>query len=336
MKYLYVLSSDNSDNYLEQTLMSITSLKLNMPDAFVSLLVDDITEKNLTGRRSEILKLVDEYKPVNIDSVFNKKARSRWLKTSMRRLIDGDFLYIDGDTVISDKLDDIDKKDIDIGAVLEDHTCLYEYEKSRPARLKLIKKMFKAHGFDSFDYKIYFNGGIIFCRDCKTVQNFFDEWHRLWLHCFKLNMLTDQASLNYANYNLNKPITELPGIWNCQLIHDGALRYIHEAKILHYFASNVHEKFFLLGNKEYTDRIRETGFIDPETTDMLKNPKSQFAANSRIILADITLNDFYNSATFGAVKRIFASPPGRFIEFILSAVKRHIFTPIRKKLYLKK
>ena len=337
MKYVYVLTSDDSDFYLEQTLLSITSLRLYMPDAFVILLVDDTTEANLTGKRSEILKHITELKSVTIDKSFNKKARSRWLKTSLRRHIEGDFLYIDNDTIISEDLYLIENINIDIGAVLDEHSYFSEYEKYRPVRLRNVKSIFKKCKFDSsFDFKIFFNGGIFLCRDCKTGYDFFDEWHKLWLHCFNNGVLTDQQSLNQANFNLGNVIKELDGIWNCQLMHDGALKYLHDAKIIHYFATHVHEKYFLLANKEYTEKIRETGFVDQKTKNMLKNPKAQFAPNTRIMLIDKSLREFYDSAIFGAAKRIYYTKLGAVIEFFFSIIKKYIFTPLRKKLFLRK
>jgi len=337
MKYIYVLSSDNSDYYLEQTLLSITSLRLFMPDAFITLLIDDITEANLIGKRAHILGMITELKSVKIDEKFNKKARSRWLKTSMRQLIEGDFLYIDGDTIIAKDLSSIENINIDIGAVLDDHIYLSEYEKYRPSRMHEVKKMFKLRKFNSgFDFNIYFNGGVSFCKDNKIGHDFFNEWHRLWLHCFELGMLTDQQPLNQANYNLGNVIKELDGIWNCQLMHDGALKYFHDAKIIHYFATHVHEKFFLLANKEHTEIIRKTGVIDQNTMEMLKNPKAHIASNTRIMLIDKSLRDFYDSAICGAAKRIYYTKIGIAIEFVFFIIKNYIFTPLRKMIFLHK
>ncbi|MCL1932148.1 MAG: hypothetical protein FWF55_10070 [Treponema sp.] len=335
MKYLYVLASDDSDYYLEQTLLSITSLRLYMPDAFVTLLVDDVTEANLTGKRAEILKLITELKSVKIDGRFSKKARSRWLKTSMRQIIEGDFLYIDGDTIIAEDLCAINTLNVELGAVPDNHIHLPEYVEYQPARLKQMMKRYKKLGFIScFDLDMHFNGGIFFCRDCKTAHNFFEEWHRLWLHCFELGNLTDQQSLNQSNFILGDVIKELDGIWNCQLMYDGALKYFHDAKIIHYFATHVHKKFFLLANREYTERIKETGIVDQETKDMLKNPKSHIASNTRIMLVDKSLREFYDSAICGAAKRIYYTKLGSAIEFVFSIIKKYIFTPLRKKLFM--
>jgi len=337
MKYVYVLTSDDTDFYLEQSLLSITSLRLYAPDAFVTLLVDDITEANLIGKRAEIIKYINEFKSIKIDKRFNKNARSRWLKTTMRQNIEGDFLYIDGDTVISGDLSAIENVEFDIGAVLDEHVYLSEYEIYKPFRFREVKAMFKERNFGSaFDFHIYFNGGVFFCRDCKTGHDYFNEWHRLWLHCFELGFLTDQPSLNQANYNLGNVIKEVDGIWNCQLMHDGSIRYLNDARIIHYFTTHVHEKFFLLANNRYFNAIRETGAVDQKTKDMLKNPKAQFAPNTRIMLVDRKLYDYYDSAICGAAKRIYHSKPGVVLEFFLSRIKKYIFTPLRKKLFLRK
>lgn len=337
IKYLYSLVSDASDFYLEQTLLSATSLRLQMPNAFISLLADDITAASLTGKRAEILKLVDEFKSVKIDKCFNKVARSRWLKTSMRRLIEGDFLYIDNDTIISDNLSSITDTEAELGAVLDDHTYISEYKKFRPKRLRDIQKLFKKCRFDSpFEYKTYFNGGIFFCKDCKAGHDFFNQWHSLWLHCHDLNILTDMQSLNQANYNMGNIIKELDGIWNCQLMHDGALKHFYNAKIIHYFATHVHDKPFLFANRECLESIKESGTINQGIMDMLKTPKTQFASSARIFLIDDTLREFYDSATFGAAKRIYYTVFGKIVEMIFSKIKKNVFTPLRKKLYNKR
>jgi lipopolysaccharide biosynthesis glycosyltransferase len=159
MKYLYVLASDDSDYYFEQALLSITSLRMRMSVAFVSLLVDDITEAGLTGKRKEIIELVDELKSIKIDERFDKKARSRWLKTSMREHITGDFLYIDCDTVIAEDLSSIDNIDADIGAVLDGHMTLSDSAVFRSKFLQDKKNENTKLGFVSvFNSNVFFIG----------------------------------------------------------------------------------------------------------------------------------------------------------------------------------
>ena len=95
MKYLYVCTSSKKDFFLEQTFVSITTLKINTPNAFVTLLIDKATEKTLDESRENIKKIVDEIIIIDLDESLSAKVRSRLLKTSMRLHIQGDFLFID-------------------------------------------------------------------------------------------------------------------------------------------------------------------------------------------------------------------------------------------------
>ena len=60
VKYLYVLTSSDKDYYYERFLLSITSLRKVMPNAYVVLSTDDKTEKMLTGKRNAFRALINE------------------------------------------------------------------------------------------------------------------------------------------------------------------------------------------------------------------------------------------------------------------------------------
>jgi len=315
----------------------MTSLRIQISNAFISLLVDDITEINLKKKRENIFKLINEFKSVKLEAHFNKEARSRWLKTSMRQQIEGDFLYIDNDTIIADDLSSLGNININLGAILDEHIYLSEFETLRPIRMKEIQAVFKRRKFNMpFDFKIYFNGGVLFCKDCKAGHDFFSEWHRLWLHCFELGEFTDQPSLNQANFNLGNIIQELNGIWNCQILNDGALKFLYNAKIIHYFETQPAQKAYLLANREYTNRIKETGVVDSNIQELLKTPKELFSDYTHLLVLDKSLREFYHSALYNAAKRIYFTKLGKGIEFIFYRIRKYIFTPLRKKLSKRK
>jgi len=333
MKYLYVLASNEHDYYLEQALLSMTSLRMKMPDAFISLLVDNITETSLRGRRRAILDLVNEFKPLAINDKFNQKARSRWLKTSMRQNVEGDFLYIDGDTIIAEDLSSLENMAIDIGAVLDSHINITEKDKSFPIRLKTVKALCPKLGIAScFDLDVYFNGGIMFCKDNEIGHNFFEKWHNLWLKCFELGGLNDQSSLNISNFVLGNVIKELDGIWNCQILDDGGIKYLHNAKIIHYFSSRPGKKVFLPANDEFINSIKENGIVGQELKELIKKPKTLFTPKTRLLFVDESSQAFYDSAFCGISKRLFSTKIGAAVEFILSRIRKRIYTPLRKKI----
>ena len=332
IKYLYVLTSNEHDYYLQQTLLSMVSLRLHIPNAFISLLVDNRTEASLTGKRSSIIDLVNEFKSIPTEDKFNQKTRSRWLKTSIRQNIEGDFLYIDGDTIIAADLSQLEKMNIDVGAVLDSHVYLDEYIKYHPARLKDIETLAFSTGVNQkFNLNVYFNGGVLFCRDNKQGHDFFSQWHRLWLQYFEMGGTQDQPSLNLSNFICGNIIQELDGIWNCQVLDDGGLRYLFNAKIIHYFSSRPGKKAYIPSNDEFIASIKETGIVNGKILEYIKDPKSLFVSNTRLILLEESSRLFYDSAFFGVAKRVFGTKLGTIIEFILSRIRKKIYIPLRKK-----
>jgi lipopolysaccharide biosynthesis glycosyltransferase len=272
-----VLTSDENDLFLEQLLISITSLRMRMPDAVIIVLTDDITASTLTGRRSTLYSIA-EVKTLILPSDLNKMRRSRWLKTTMRRHVDGDFLYIDCDTIVSADLSDIKSLKIDLGAVPDQHTRVSEHQ---------LKKRFydldKTLGFSSaVDTDIQFNGGVLLCRDVSVVYDFFEEWHKLWIHSISQNINVDQPSLNQAGINSGGIIAEIDGKWNCQIEFSG-LFYLSEAKIIHYFTSKRNRKPFVPADDFFMKSIKQTGQISQEIKDRLENPLKLFDSDIRLI-----------------------------------------------------
>jgi len=278
IKYLYVLSSDASDNYLEQAFLSIISLKIYMPNSFVSILTDDVTEKTLIDKRKNILEYINELKVIEIDPQFKKRARSRWLKTSMRRHIQGDFLFIDCDTIICEDLSEIEKTNADLCAVFNAHNLLNE-QYNRENIFYYDKIL--GHNSTLLSDR-YFNSGVIFCRDVPACHSFFDEWHKLWLNGFSI-LLNDQPSFNQANYNLKNIIKELDGIWNCQ-IRTGGLAFLVNAKIIHYFATNnINDNPFTLADPSLLQNIKENGIIADNIIECLHHPKTCFYLHTQLL-----------------------------------------------------
>jgi hypothetical protein len=299
MIYLYVLASNEDDLFLEQLLVSITSLRLKTPNATVMVITDETTASTLTGKRAT-LHTIAEIKTLNLPLELNNLLRSRWLKTTMRQHIKGDFLYIDCDTIISADLSDVNNLDANLGAVPDQHTHVKEHQ---------LKKRFydldKILGFSSaVTTNIHFNSGVLLCRDMPAVHNFFKEWHKLWLYSIYKNIEVDQPSFNQANVNSKSIITELNGKWNCQIEFSG-LQYLSEAKIIHYFTSNRNRKPFIPANDSFLKNIKETGQVSPEIKEQLTNPLKLFDPNIRIVsdkrmlnIIDSSLFDYIFIKTF--------------------------------------
>jgi hypothetical protein len=279
-KIVYVVVSNDFDIYLEQALLSIHSLRLYMPCAEIILLTDNLTNGTLIGKRKKILDYITSKVVVPFDEEYNNLQRSRLLKTSMREYIDGDFLFIDTDTIITGSFDEIDSFDFDIGAVKELHMSSL---KKLPEYLKVRKNINKI-GESVDENQIYFNSGVIYVKDNDKTKKFFKIWNKYWRKGNFNGVDLDQPSFVVANMLNNYMISQLPDIWNCQL--PWSLKYLYKSKIIHYLASNMpfHEGYLSeFTNKNLYLEIKTKGYIDNKIEQIVKNPYNYFNEYTRII-----------------------------------------------------
>jgi len=282
-KIVYVLVSNNEDYYYEQLLLSATSLRKKMPNVEVFAMVDEETENYLNTRKNSWESLINQLIIVSVPNELSPKERSRWLKTSMRKHIEGDFLFIDCDTIIVEDLSDIANLDIDLGAVLDCH-----FNKKYLLNINKYKEMFRrTDELLNFHLSLpelnYFNSGVIFCRDTEQNHIFFDEWYKLWKLSSSAGIVTDQQSFYEANYNLNGVIKELDGKWNCTLWLSASINYLSSSHIIHCFKTGYFsENLYLLAEQSVFEEIRKNGITD-KIEKMLDNPRAAFSENARIM-----------------------------------------------------
>jgi hypothetical protein len=264
------------------------------PSADCVVLIDEKTKANLIGKRAGYEQVVSEIKVIKVPDEFSQKEASRWIKTSINRHVEGDFLFIDCDTVIADKLDCDFSEKVKIGAVLDCHVTLSDHHYR-----DIFKEDNKKLGFESTEKSdAYYNGGMIFFRNCLESVDFFEKWHALWLASREKGSSQDMPPLNQANYESHNIITDIGGEWNCQISYNG-LPYLNNAKIIHYFATSLvtFEPSYLPGSNAVLSLIKDSGVISNETLEMLRNPRAAFNTYSRIV-ADKNALDVLNSSLF--------------------------------------
>jgi len=282
MQYLYVLVSSPNDTYYEQFLMSVASLRFLMPDAHVILLCDSKTRESLTGKRSGHEKFVSQTITVDVHADVSQVEISRWIKTSMRRHVAGDFLFIDCDTVIVENISAIAEMGIKFGACLDKHSLIDRHGKGD----RIIEKD-RRLGFTSYLSNRHFNSGVIFCADTPETHRVFERWHELWLFGNSQGTVRDQPSFNMAVFENAPLFTELDGTWNCQISFNG-LSFLASSKIIHYFASDLvlHKSPFVLASDSIFRKIKEAGTIPDGVMELLKNPRAAFAQETRIMAGE--------------------------------------------------
>ena len=282
-KIVYSVVSSASDFYLEQTLLSAYTLRLYNKDAQVVLVVDDATKETITGKRAEVLNYINEIISVPVSTNFSMVQRSRFLKTSLRRYVEGDYLFIDSDTLITTSLEDVDKLTCEIGATADKHVEIGIH----PMKA-FIKGCSDVVGFHIDENSYYYNSGVMFVKDNQLTRDFYEEWHNNWKQFIKKNINSDQASLAKTNESFGYMISDIGGEWNCQLTDNG-LKYFEDAKIIHYFASTAKRSIvspYTFYQQEIYTKIKESGAIPEEIVNIITNPKKAFTEQCQIITKD--------------------------------------------------
>lgn len=291
-KCIYVVASDSDDIYLEQTYLSAFSLNLHNPNANITLVVDEKTEHSLLGKRKGILNVISDICTVKCPEEYSKMAVSRFLKTSLRQHVEGDYLFIDGDTIITDRLDSIDNFYFDIGACIDKHLNISNHTQKANILTKAKQIKWDVTHWDGR----YFNSGIMYVKESPIAIELYDKWHYEWKSFAQKRIYIDQPSLNKINMQMGGIITEIGGEWNCQIIENG-IKYLNRAKIIHYFASsrgrgNRDNNPFLFKSKDLYSKIKNNG-ITEDIKEMLSHPKDAFSDKVRLV--DGSTSDFLSS-----------------------------------------
>ena len=269
-KAVYVVVSGEADVYFEQAWVSAWSLKHYNPEMEVECVVDpDTYDQVMESYRREALSVIDRLVRVEVPAQFGKKERSRWLKTSLRRHVSGDFLFIDTDTVVCDSLKEVDSLLGDVRMV-RDHHCLL----SESFEGKYIVRELMAMTGKPFEEDVYYNTGVIFSRDTRVGYMFFEKWHENWKKYLKQGIANDQPSLAVTNH-AQHVVLDLDDVYNCQIRF--SLRYFYKARILHFFNNsqtlNLPHPFY---NEELYRKVKQAQGLSDEVQKVVLECKSQF------------------------------------------------------------
>ncbi len=321
-KILYVIVSDERDIYLEQGYVSMYSAKMQMPECHITLLTDVKTYNTLKGIRKDETKYADEIIPIDLDPDLPAQKRSRLLKTNARNYVNGDFLFIDCDTIIARDLSAIDNETADLCACWDTHSD-FTHNPYRNLCLRDASKI----GIDISNEKVYFNSGVILAKDNEHTRDFYRQWNENYLRVYKKGVSMDQPSLELTNIENKYPIKKLAPEWNCQLKH--GIRYLKDAYIVHYLCTNPsksHDRqLFLLNEKEVFLKIKESGIIPPDVVEVVKDPFKGIAEVTHCFAGKEIL--FFHTKTYNyVIKQLLEQDRNIFIERLFS-----VYSSIKSK-----
>lgn len=275
-KIVYVLVSTQKDYYYEQLLISVYSLRRYEKECEIILLSDKDTASTLHGKRGAIHKYISSLIIVDIPDQYTQIQKSRYIKTHVRQIISGDFLFIDTDTVVCESLKEIDQVNYDICAVADSNGQLAV----SPYDDWIIKNAEKV-GW-AVDGKPHYNSGVMFVKDTPISHSLYEKWFENWQFCVAKGVNIDQLSLLHSNEQLNYPISELPSNWNCQIQRKG-LGFLAYAKIIHYLSSNKMSIYYLLGQDDTFIKVKDNGEISEDIAELIQSPKTAFSRECKMI-----------------------------------------------------
>lgn len=275
---VYVLVANEKNLYLEEMWVSIFSLRRHHPEATVKVLMD-VETKEYLSRFPQLTSMIDETVVVQTPAGYNAKQRSRQIKTTIRNVLKGDYIFIDTDTVICKPLDGIvedirELKDFKgIAAVREGHVTMKD---TLFPPTGTVKRIFD---IDISQSPLMTNSGVMFVADIPFTHEFYKRWNENWKRsCFEKGNSQDQPSLYATDCQYGYVIRELSGIYNAQVAM--SLKYYADAVILHWWHMDFIEDqsyspYFSL---EIYQDLKKKGEITPQIEELIINAKQSFVS----------------------------------------------------------
>jgi hypothetical protein len=198
LKIVYCLTSKGGDIYEAMTRVSLASVRLTNPLARIEIACDHESYINLRSSNSQLFHEADaihSFPTPNGSLVY----RNRYVKTRLRLLLTGPFLFLDSDTVVRKPLQAIIQHKADIAAA-PNHSSDIRSEQIWSVDQSII---------DSMGWTIstpYVNGGVIWYADSEAAHKCSLFWHEKWmLSVSQTGEYRDQPAFNYS-------LSELPDV----------------------------------------------------------------------------------------------------------------------------
>lgn len=283
-KIVYCLVSDNEDYYYEQLLISLCSLRKHNPDTIVEVVCDNETYATLHDTRSTIYDYDIVVTPIETPRDWLKIEKSRYLKTNLRKLTKGDYLFIDTDTVICSSLDFIDDFTFDIAAVRDSHVerLLPKQSQCRHDAEHWIWGEAKKTNIN-IEGLMHLNSGVMYVKDVDVAYELYTKWAECYSELLKFGVQVDQLALLLSNRNMNNVIFLLNPKMNCQVLVEEGRNRVRSAAIIHYFPGKQRT---LLSSPWIMDPIKEEGRVNSSIQRIIDEPQKFFDGLSKVVMHD--------------------------------------------------
>lgn len=283
-KIVYCLVSNRKDYYYEQLLISLCSLRKHNPDAVVEVVCDQNTFDTLTGNRRGIFEYDVKINVAETPAEWGNWERSRYIKTNLRTLTQGDYLFIDTDTVICASLAAVDDIPYEIAAVRDCHLDrpLPRSSQCRHATEFWIWGQAQKAGI-SIEGLWHYNSGVMYVKDVPKAYELYARWSDHYSACLAHGAKVDQLPLLLSNHELGGIISPLDPKMNCQVSCDEGRQMLPGVNIIHYFPR---QQKTLLSSAWILDPVKETGKINGSIQCIIDEPEQFFDKVSKVVIGE--------------------------------------------------
>jgi hypothetical protein len=223
------------------------------PHARISVLCDEVTCARWVRKPNKLLDTVDRVIEVKTGGLPSTGQRSRFVKTSMRHHVEGDFIFLDVDTIPLGPINELLTQREPFGAALEHN--------------KVVTEQFFPHNMAPLYERLhwrhpavpYFNSGVLVVRDCREAHRLFADWHDKWQVSLKAGTYQDQPALNSTLFDGKYEVRVLPQSFNAMVSSFYNPWLFRDARIAHFFSANPIDGTLL---SYLTDHLEKTNDID--------------------------------------------------------------------------
>lgn len=226
---VFAITCAGDDIYHAMTRIAVGSLRITNPDIIITVACDHPTYRILAGLKSPLIDQIDDLLPVETPPG-PPSFRNRFVKTSLRQLISGPFLFLDSDILVRGDLTPLACLDCDFAAARNHSTDVptRQINNDNLADLQNLGWQFRED--------VYLNGGVLYFAETPTAHALSREWHRRWLWHYKATgKHYDQPALNATVFSHRPGITVLADIYNAQFPFSPGVAL--GAVIWHYYSS---------------------------------------------------------------------------------------------------
>jgi len=273
----YVVVDPQLRTHANWCYVSASSVKRCHPDARIVVVTDKETGRAIEREGHCLRRVASEVRSIEVAKESLRHA-SRFIKTALREIVDGDLVYLDTDTVVIRPID---------GVCEGSQVCAVARDTSVSAAPKWYGAASRDLGWPTPADGSYFNGGVLFVRDNPLGREFGRKWHARWLEWKRHDgsgVCADQPSLNACVAELGESARVLDSSYNT--IVRRASDRVGDARVLHYLASLGGIPRASLISRLWQGRSRD-GEMDWSALEAVRDSESPWVRSRSVVQAEL-------------------------------------------------